>query len=294
MREGAEALAGRAAQPQRDRAGREARAAARGARSRPRGTCRRRGRCCRSRRELDGSPSLDRARGRREQRAVDARVGRVLAARRRRARARRALAALRRGEQRGRGRAAGRRAGAAGRCGRCASSSERSPSDARISRSSSATYRKYVTICSGVPANGAQLGICVAMPTGQVFRWQTRIMMQPAATSGAVEKPNSSAPSSAATSTSRPVRSPPSTCRRTRSRRPFATSTCCVSAMPSSHGRPACLIEEAGEAPVPPSWPAITMWSAFAFATPAATVPTPASATSLTLIDALGLTVRRS
>ena len=32
------------------------------------------------------------------------------------------------------------------------------------------------------------------MPTGQVLRWQTRIMMQPAATSGAVEKPNSSAP----------------------------------------------------------------------------------------------------
>ena len=36
------------------------------------------------------------------------------------------------------------------------------------------------------------------MPTGQVFRWQTRIMMQPDTTSGAVAKPNSSAPSSAA------------------------------------------------------------------------------------------------
>ena len=32
------------------------------------------------------------------------------------------------------------------------------------------------------------------MPTGQVFRWHLRIMMQPIATSGAVEKPNSSAP----------------------------------------------------------------------------------------------------
>ena len=41
-------------------------------------------------------------------------------------------------------------------------------------------------------------GSCVATPTGQVFRWQTRIMMQPSATSGAVAKPNSSAPSSAA------------------------------------------------------------------------------------------------
>ena len=35
------------------------------------------------------------------------------------------------------------------------------------------------------------------MPTGQVLRWQTRIMMQPMTTSGAVAKPNSSAPSSA-------------------------------------------------------------------------------------------------
>ena len=72
------------------------------------------------------------------------------------------------------------------------------------------------------------------------------------------------------------------------------TSTCCVSARPSSHGRPACLIEDSGDAPVPPSWPAITMWSALALATPAATVPTPASATSLTEISALGLTHCRS
>ena len=33
------------------------------------------------------------------------------------------------------------------------------------------------------------------MPTGQVFRWHLRIMMQPAAISEAVEKPNTSAPS---------------------------------------------------------------------------------------------------
>ena len=42
------------------------------------------------------------------------------------------------------------------------------------------------------------------MPTGQVSRWQTRIITQPETTSGAVAKPNSSAPSSAATITSRP------------------------------------------------------------------------------------------
>ena len=48
-----------------------------------------------------------------------------------------------------------------------------------------------------------------------------RIMMQPAAISGAVEKPISSAPSSAATTTSRPVRKPPSTWTATRPRSPF-------------------------------------------------------------------------
>ena len=40
-------------------------------------------------------------------------------------------------------------------------------------------------------------GFWVATPTGQVSRWQTRIMTQPCTTSGAVAKPNSSAPSSA-------------------------------------------------------------------------------------------------
>ena len=47
-------------------------------------------------------------------------------------------------------------------------------------------------------------GFWVAIPTGQVSRWQTRIMMQPDTTSGAVAKPNSSAPSSAPITTSRP------------------------------------------------------------------------------------------
>ena len=36
--------------------------------------------------------------------------------------------------------------------------------------------------------------VCVAIPTGQVSRWQTRIMTQPDTTNGAVAKPYSSAP----------------------------------------------------------------------------------------------------
>lgn len=53
---------------------------------------------------------------------------------------------------------------------------------------------------------------CVAMPTGQVLVWHLRIMMQPSVMRGAVAKPNSSAPSSAATVMSRPVRIWPSAC----------------------------------------------------------------------------------
>ena len=40
-------------------------------------------------------------------------------------------------------------------------------------------------------------------------------------------------------------------------------------------------------APVPPSWPLIWMMSAFALATPDATVPMPACATSFTLTPSL-------
>jgi hypothetical protein len=51
---------------------------------------------------------------------------------------------------------------------------------------------------SGLPVNLERSSwFWVATPTGQVSRWQTRIMMQPLTTSGAVANPNSSAPSSA-------------------------------------------------------------------------------------------------
>ncbi len=175
------------------------------------------------------------------------------------------------------------------------SSKLRTPIDAISWRASSATKKRYLTTWSGVPWKRARSsGFCVAMPTGQVFRWQTRIMMQPIAISGAVEKPTSSAPSSAAITTSRPVFIWPSACTTTRERRSFSSSVCCVSARPISHGVPAAWIDDAGEAPVPPSWPATTMWSACAFATPAATVPTPTSETSLTETVASGFEQRRS
>jgi hypothetical protein len=51
---------------------------------------------------------------------------------------------------------------------------------------------------------------------------------------------------------------------------------------------------EEGLAPVPPSEPDMMMRSALALATPAAMVPTPLSATSFTLMAAVGLTFLRS
>ena len=113
----------------------------------------------------------------------------------------------------------------------------RKPRLAMCSRTSSAMKRKNVSTNSGLPVNFARsFGSWVAMPTGQVLRWQTRIMMQPMTTSGAVEKPYSSAPRRAAMTTSRPVFSWPSVCTMMRSRSLFMTRTCCVSARPSSHG----------------------------------------------------------
>ena len=117
-----------------------------------------------------------------------------------------------------------------------------------------------------------QLGRCVAIPTGHVSRWHDRTMMQPSASSGAVPNEYSSAPSSAATMTSRPVLKPPSTRRRTRPRRPFATSACWVSARPSSHGRAGVLDRRAAGSRRCRRWRRrYGSTSACALATPAAT-----------------------
>ncbi len=175
------------------------------------------------------------------------------------------------------------------------SSTVRKPSSAMCSRRSSAMKRKKLTTCSGSPVKSwRSSSSCVATPTGQVLRWHLRIMMQPMAMRAPVAMPHSSAPSRVAMATSRPVRSRPSVWSTTRSRRWLRMSTWWASARPSSQGRPACLIDESGEAPVPPSWPEMRMASACALATPAAIVPTPTSATSLTLMRACGLAFLRS
>ncbi|CCY64901.1 putative uncharacterized protein [Prevotella sp. CAG:1124] len=137
-------------------------------------------------------------------------------------------------------------------------------------------------------------GFWVVTPSGQVFKLHLRIMTHPSTMSSNVPKPNSSAPSNDIIIMSRPVFNWPSTCSLTCPRRPFFTSVCCVSLMPISGEMPAKRMLDAGLAPVPPSAPDITMRSALALATPAAMVPTPLSATSLTLIAAFGLTFFRS
>ena len=134
------------------------------------------------------------------------------------------------------------------------SSMVRTPSLAMYSRSSSAMKRiKFITY-SGLPAKRFRSsGFWVAIPAGQVSRLQTRIITQPMVTSGAVAKPNSSAPSIAAIATSRPVISLPSVSIRTLLRSPFKIRVWCVSESPSSQGRPALWMELLGAAPVPPS-----------------------------------------
>ena len=57
---------------------------------------------------------------------------------------------------------------------------------------------------------------------------------------------------------------------------------------------PACLIDDSGLAPVPPSWPLMSTSSALPLATPAATVPTPTSETSFTETFTPGLAHFRS
>ncbi len=79
-----------------------------------------------------------------------------------------------------------------------------------------------------------------------------------------------------------------------RPRNRFSTRVWWVSARPISQGDPAWVSEVRGLAPVPPSKPEIVTWSARALETPAATVPTPISDTSLTEIAARGLTFFRS
>ncbi len=137
-------------------------------------------------------------------------------------------------------------------------------------------------------------GFWVATPMGQVFMLHLRIITQPKTIRVAVPNANSSAPSRAMMMTSRPVFSCPSTCSRTLPLSPLRTSVCCVSLSPISGDMPAKRIDDAGEAPVPPSAPLMTMRSAFALATPAAIVPTPLSATSFTETAASGFTFFRS
>eukprot|EP00955_Chlamydomonas_euryale_P046641 353460-Chlamydomonas_euryale.AAC.20 len=136
------------------------------------------------------------------------------------------------------------------------SSSDLKPRSASPARTSSATWWKKLTRSPGVPGKRARSSSrCDATPTGQLLVWHTRAMMQPVAIIAAVPKPYSSAPNAADMRMSRPLRTPPSTRSTTRSRSSLAVSTWCASAKPISMGPPACLIDEMGDAPVPPSWP---------------------------------------
>ena len=73
-------------------------------------------------------------------------------------------------------------------------------------RTSSAMKLNRLITFSGEPSNFFRSSSSwVQTPTGQVLLWHCRTMMQPIATRLAVPMPNSSAPSMAAITTSRPV-----------------------------------------------------------------------------------------
>mmetsp|Transcript_57260 Transcript_57260/g.105829 ORF Transcript_57260/g.105829 Transcript_57260/m.105829 type:complete len:311 (-) Transcript_57260:324-1256(-) len=119
-------------------------------------------------------------------------------------------------------------------------------------------------------------------------------MMQPKVISGAVVIAISSAPSMAAITTSRPVRTCPSVWIVTRFLKPLSTKVWCVSASPISQGKPQCLIEPHLAAPVPPDMPEIVKWSALPLTTPEAITPMPMRATNFTEIRAVGLAFFKS
>ena len=118
--------------------------------------------------------------------------------------------------------------------------------------------------------------------------------MQPIATREVVPIPNSSAPIIAAITTSLPVFIPPSVLKVIWCLSPFKVKIWFASVSPISQGIPTCFMLVCGLAPVPPECPEIKITSAFAFATPAAIVPTPVDATNLTPTLALGLVCLRS
>ena len=70
------------------------------------------------------------------------------------------------------------------------SSSERAPIAARWARTSSAMWRNRVITWSTDPVYFARRSSSwVVMPTGQVFSWQVRTILQPRASSGTVPNP---------------------------------------------------------------------------------------------------------
>jgi hypothetical protein len=129
------------------------------------------------------------------------------------------------------------------------------------------------------------------MPTGQVFRWQTRIMMQPddherrggeAELLGAEQRGDHDVAPGLQLAV-------------------HLHDDAVAQAVQHQHllrlgeaelPRHARVLDRvSGEAPVPPSCPEMSTTSACAFATPAATVPTPTSATSFTWMRASGVGV---
>ena len=164
------------------------------------------------------------------------------------------------------------------------------PSSLKISLTSCPIKVNKFTTLSGVPVNfSLSFWSWVHTPTGHVLEWHCLTIIHPIATKAVVATPNSSAPIIAAITTSLPVLMPPSVRNVTWCLKLLRVKTWLASVKPISHGIPTYLTLVWGVAPVPPECPEIKIISALAFATPAAIVPIPDEATSLTPTLAFGL-----
>ena len=219
--------------------------------------------------------------------AISCVVDRRLRPERRRPRAALAVAAAARAAASGRARSpsSGRRGRrAAGRRARPGRRSARCPSEAMITRTSSASSVKKRITCSGLPAKRSpQLRVLGRDPD----RAGVEVADAHHDAAQGDQRRGRGADLLGARAARRSRRRGPCASRRRPAARPASAARCARASAASRPARaptarPRDTSEDCGEAPVPPSWPAITMWSACAFTTPAATVPTPASAASFT------------
>jgi hypothetical protein len=126
------------------------------------------------------------------------------------------------------------------------------------------------------------------MPTEQVLRWHLRSITQPSTMSAPVATPNSSAPSSARDDDVARGAQPAVDLQPDPIAQAVLHQHLLRLGQPELPGRPACLMDESGEAPVPPSSPEMVTPPRPPWRRPRRPCRRPTSLTSFTLMRAAG------